>query len=180
MNQKHSSIYLVGMMGSGKSTIGKVLSRMLQMPFVDLDHQIESKCGVKIPVIFEIEGEEGFRKRESQVLEDITKQPGIVMATGGGAILHSRNRTLLSERGIVVYLKASVDELYRRTSRDRNRPLLATKDPKGRLRELLEQREALYDEVADIVMETSASTVSTVAHRLIDKINQYREFQCTS
>lgn len=180
MNQKHSSIYLVGMMGSGKSTIGKVLSRMLQMPFVDLDHQIEFKCGVKIPVIFEIEGEEGFRKRESQVLEEVTEQSGIVMATGGGAIISPHNRALLCERGIVVYLKASVDELYRRTSRDRNRPLLATKDPKGRLSELLEQREALYDEVADIVIETSGSTVTTVAHRLIDKINHYRDFQCTS
>lgn len=180
MNQKHSSIYLVGMMGSGKSTIGKVLARMLHKPFVDLDHQIESKCGVKIPVIFEIEGEQGFRKREAQVLEEVTEQPGIVLATGGGAILQEHNRALLAERGIVIYLKASVDELYRRTSRDRNRPLLATKDPKGKLRELLAQREALYDEVADIIMETSSSTVTSVVHRLIDKINQYRKFQCTS
>ncbi|AWB34634.1 shikimate kinase AroK [Orrella marina] len=180
MNQKHASIYLVGMMGSGKSTIGKVLARSLNMPFMDLDHQIESKCGVKIPLIFEIEGEEGFRKREAQVLEEVTRQTGIVMATGGGAILQEHNRALLRERGIVVYLKASVEELYRRTCRDRNRPLLATQDPKARLREILADREALYDEVADIIMETSSSTVTSVAHKLIERINQYRDFQCTS
>lgn len=180
MNQKHASIYLVGMMGSGKSTIGKVLARAMDMPFIDLDHQIEAKCGVKIPVIFEIEGEEGFRKREAQVLEEVTEQEGIVMATGGGAILQPDNRALLRQRGIVVYLKASVDELYRRTCRDRNRPLLATQDPKGRLRELLTQREALYDEVADIVMETSSSTVTAVAQKLIERINQYRDHSCMS
>jgi len=180
MNQKQTSIYLIGMMGSGKSTIGKVLARVLHMPFVDLDQQIEAKCGVKIPVIFEIEGEEGFRKREAQVLEEVSLQPGIVLATGGGAILSKENRRLLKERGIVVYLKASVDELYRRTSRDKNRPLLATSDPKGRIRDLLAFREPLYDEIADIVIETSGSSVSAVSAQLIEKIREFKDLQCPS
>lgn len=175
MNDKLSSIYLVGMMGSGKSTIGKVVARTLRMPFADLDQEIENRCGVRIPVIFEFEGEEGFRKRETQMLEQLVQKPGLVLATGGGAVTQAVNRRLLQEGGIVVYLKAPVDELYRRTRRDRNRPLLATKDPKAVLQQLLQERGAFYEETADIVMETGTRSVASVARRLVDKIRHYRK-----
>lgn len=163
-------IFLVGMMGAGKTTIGKGLARVLQRDFVDLDHELEARCGVRIPVIFEIEGEAGFRKRECQVLEDCTIRQNIVMATGGGAVLSEQNRASLRARGIVVYLRASVDELFRRTSRDRNRPLLATPDPKGTLRKLLEMREPLYNEVADVIIDTGTTPVSQLVARLVDRL----------
>lgn len=163
-------IFLVGMMGAGKTTIGKGLARVLQRDFIDLDHELEARCGVRIPVIFEIEGEAGFRKRECQVLEDCTIRQNIVLATGGGAVLSEQNRASLRARGIVVYLRASVDELYRRTSRDRNRPLLATPDPKGTLRQLLEMREPLYSEVADLVMDTGTIPVGQLVAQLLERL----------
>lgn len=163
-------IFLVGMMGAGKTTIGKNLARALHKEFVDLDHELEARCGVRIPTIFEIEGEQGFRKRECQVLDDCTQKPGIVLATGGGAVLSAENRKALAERGIVIYLRASVDELYRRTSRDRNRPLLATPDPKATLKNLLELREPLYREVADLIIETGTTSVSQLVSHVIDQL----------
>lgn len=165
-------IFLVGMMGAGKTTIGKSLARALQRDFLDLDHELEARCGVKIPVIFEIEGESGFRKRERQVLNECTVRPGIVLATGGGAVLASENRQALRGRGIVVYLRASVDELFRRTSRDRNRPLLATADPKSTLRNLLEMREPLYEEVADLIMDTGTVSVGVLVGQLIEQLKK--------
>lgn len=165
-------IFLVGMMGAGKTTIGKSLARALQRDFLDLDHELEARCGVKIPVIFEIEGESGFRKRERQVLNECTIRPGIVLATGGGAVLASENRQALRGRGIVVYLRATVDELYRRTSRDRNRPLLATADPKGTLRNLLQFREPLYQEVADLIMDTGTVSVSILVGQLLEQLKK--------
>lgn len=134
-------IFLVGMMGAGKTTIGRGLARALGRDFIDLDHELEARCGVRVPVIFEIEGEAGFRRRESAALEECTQRRNIILATGGGAILAAENRLRLRERGIVVYLRASVDELFRRTCRDRNRPLLATADPRGTLRDLMTLRE---------------------------------------
>lgn len=170
MKSHSSSVFLVGMPGSGKSTIGRTLAKVLDLPFVDLDQQIEERCGVRIPVIFEIEGEQGFRKRESQVLEEVTQAPGIVLATGGGAILAPENRQILAQRGLVVYLRASIDELHRRTSRDRNRPLLATDNPKARLRELLDKRGALYEALADLVIDTGAASVTAVVQQLAGKL----------
>lgn len=161
-------IFLVGMMGAGKTTIGKALARVLHREFIDLDHELEARCGVRIPVIFEIEGEQGFRKRECQVLDDCTVQPNLVMATGGGAVLAEENRRALQSRGIVIYLRASVDELYRRTSRDRNRPLLATPDPKATLRGLLEMREPLYESVADVVVDTGTTSVSQLVAQIVE------------
>lgn len=151
---------------------------MLGRPFIDLDQEIETRCGVRIPVIFEIEGEEGFRKRETQTLEDLSQRQGIVLATGGGAVTQAVNREILQTNGLVVYLKASVDELYRRTKRDRNRPLLATKDPKARLHQLMQERAAFYEEIADIVMETNGKSVSTVARRLAEKIRESQKQSC--
>ena len=168
----HIPIFLVGMMGAGKTTIGKSLAKALQREFLDLDHELEARCGVRIPTIFEIEGEVGFRKRECQVLDDCTLRPGLVMATGGGAVLAPENRNALRTRGVVVYLRASVDELHRRTSRDRNRPLLATADPRATLRNLLELREPLYREVADIVMDTGSTSVAYLVAQLIERLKQ--------
>jgi len=165
-----SPIFLVGMMGAGKTTIGKGLARALNREFIDLDHELEARCGVRIPVIFEIEGEQGFRKRECQVLDDCTVKPNIVMATGGGAVLAEENRLALQSRGIVLYLRASVEELYRRTSRDRNRPLLATPDPKATLRALLEHREPLYASVADIVVDTGMTSVSQLVAQIVERL----------
>ena len=164
-------IFLVGMMGSGKTTVGRGLAKTLQREFIDLDHELEARCGVRIPVIFEIEGEQGFRKRECQVLDVCSRRPNIVMATGGGAVLSAENRRALRERGIVVYLRATVEELFRRTSRDRNRPLLATADPRATLRELLLQREALYGEIADIVIETGATSVAQIVAQVIQRLD---------
>ena len=163
------------MPGSGKSTIGKGLAKSLGRPFVDLDHEIESRCGVAIPVIFEIEGEQGFRKRETQVLEEVAAQSNAVVATGGGAILAPHNRAVLKANGTVIYLKASIEELFRRTSRDRNRPLLATNDPKLRLQELFEHRSPIYDAMADLVVETGSTSVSSVVQQIVTRIKEMDE-----
>jgi len=166
-------VFLVGMMGAGKTTIGRGLARALGREFIDLDHELEARCGVRVPVIFEIEGEAGFRRREAVALQECTQRRGIVMATGGGAILAPENRRLLRERGVVVYLRASVDELYRRTCRDRNRPLLATADPRATLRQLLTLREPLYTEAAHLVVDTGCSPVSGLVKSLIPKLQAY-------
>lgn len=169
-------IFLIGMMGAGKTTIGKSLARALQRQFLDLDHELEARCGVRIPTIFEIEGEQGFRKRECQALDDCTLKRNIVLATGGGAVLAAENRLALRNRGIVVYLRATVEELHRRTSRDRNRPLLATPDPKATLRQLLELRDPLYREIADIVVDTGTTSVAQLVVQLIDRLATTEKF----
>ncbi|NYT62979.1 shikimate kinase [Alcaligenaceae bacterium] len=166
-------LFLVGMMGAGKTTIGRSLARILNREFVDLDHELEARCGVRVSLIFDIEGEEGFRKRETTALEECSRRPGIVLATGGGAILAPENRNYLKKRGVVVYLRASADELFRRVARDRNRPLLQTADPKARLRSLLEEREPLYEEVAGLTFDTGAMPVAQVVRSLIPLLQQY-------
>ena len=179
MNYDEPSIFLVGMMGSGKTTIGKNLARTLHRTFVDLDHEIEARCGVSIPVVFEIEGEIGFRKRESQVLDEMSQTPGLILATGGGAIIAPENRAVLKQRGLVVYLRASVEDLCRRTARDRNRPLLATGDPRATLKRLLREREPFYESVADIILDTGSSTVSAVVQELIERVHQFKLSQAS-
>jgi shikimate kinase len=164
------SIFLVGMMGAGKTTVGRLLARRLKLRFVDSDREIESRCGVKIPVIFEIEGETGFRARESAVIEALAALPGIVLATGGGVVLVERNRRCLAEHGTVVYLRAKPEDLYERVRHDRNRPLLAGGDPLAKLRELHEQRDPLYRSVADVVLETGTQSVQTLARQLLDRL----------
>jgi shikimate kinase len=168
-------VFLVGMMGAGKTTIGRSLARALGRDFVDLDHELEARCGVRVPVIFEIEGEAGFRRRESAALEECTQRRNIILATGGGAILAPENRQRLHERGIVVYLRASVDELFRRTCRDRNRPLLATADPKGTLRDLMTRREPYYREVADLVVETGSTPIQTLVKGLLPQLQAFEK-----
>ena len=164
------SLYLVGMMGAGKTTVGRLLARRLKLRFFDCDHEIERRCGVKVPLIFEIEGEAGFRAREMQVLAELTALEGIVLATGGGAVLAEENRRCLAAGGTVIYLCARPEDLYERVRQDRNRPLLATPDPLGRLRELYVQRDPLYRAVADVVMDTRRQSVQNLARTLVDQL----------
>lgn len=165
-------IFLVGMMGAGKTTVGRLLARRLGRTFVDSDEEIEARCGVRIPVIFEIEGEEGFRARERSVIEALTALGGIVLATGGGAVLAPQNRAHLAARGTVVYLHAQPADLYRRVRNDRNRPLLATADPLGRLEALYAQRDPLYREVAHLVVDTGRQKVQVLARQLAEKLEE--------
>ncbi len=160
------NIFLIGLMGAGKTTIGRVLARQRQLGFVDSDHEIVTRCGVPIPTIFEIEGEAGFRRRESAVLDELTQRHGIVLATGGGAVLDPENRSRLKARGTVVYLRAQPQELWLRTRHDRNRPLLQTGDPLKKLQELYAVRHPLYMETAHIVLDTGRQSVYSLIARL--------------
>lgn len=160
------SLYLVGMMGAGKSSVGRQLAKHLRKSFYDSDHEIERRTGVRIPLIFEIEGEAGFRRREAEVLAELARLPDIVLATGGGVVLDPGNRRCLAESGTVIYLRASPRELWHRTRHDRNRPLLRTADPLARLEELTRQRDPLYTEIADLIVDTGSQTVRTLVLRL--------------
>ncbi len=160
------SLFLTGPMGAGKSTIGRQLSKQLKMPFYDSDHEIEQRTGVDIPLIFELEGEAGFRKREAAIIDELTQLPDIILATGGGAILDPVNRQHLAGRGTVVYLHTSVDQQLRRTGRDRNRPLLQTANPRRKLAELMAEREPLYREIANVVIETDGKRVQSVVRQI--------------
>lgn len=160
------SVFLVGMMGAGKTSVGRVLAKRLNKVFYDSDQVIEERTGVKVAVIFEIEGEAGFRIRESAIVDELTQLGDIVLATGGGAILAGENRERLRARGTVVYLRASVKDLLNRTRHDKNRPLLQTADPRGRLDELFEMRDPLYREVAHLVVDTGSQSLSTLVNRL--------------
>lgn len=148
------NIYLVGPMGAGKSTIGRQLAKQLRKEFLDCDLELENRTGADIPLIFDLEGEAGFRKREADVLAELSQRKDIVLATGGGVINLPENRAKLVTHGFVVYLCAPLELLYERTAKDRNRPMLHTEDPKKRIRELLEERDPLYRQVADLVVET--------------------------
>ena len=154
-------------MGAGKSTVGKLLARKLGRRFLDADHAIEERCGVKIPVIFDMEGEEGFRKREAQTINEVTSENNIVLATGGGAILLPENRWFLSERGVVIYLHANPIELWHRTKGGEGRPLLRNGDAKKILENLYAVRDPLYREIADHVIETGKPSVNQLVNTLI-------------
>jgi shikimate kinase len=164
------SLFLTGPMGAGKSTIGRQLSRQLRMTFYDSDREIENRTGVDIPLIFELEGEQGFRKRERLVLDELTSLPDIVLATGGGAILDADNREHLAKRGLVIYLHASVNQQLARTKHDRNRPLLQTDNPRQRLEDLMRVRDSLYREIADLVIDTDGKRVMAVVNQIIRKL----------
>jgi shikimate kinase/3-dehydroquinate synthase len=166
----NSNIFLVGLMGSGKTTVGRALAKKLNKRFVDSDHEIEARTGVAISVIFEIEGEASFRQREADVIRDLCQQDGIVLATGGGAILNPQSRTLLHTRGTVVYLKAGISSILHRTRHDKKRPLLRTADPRKKLEELEQQRDPLYREVAHMVIETGQPQLQTLVQTIIEKM----------
>ncbi len=161
------SIFLVGMMGAGKSTVGLRLARRLGRPFIDLDRELERRLGVDIPTVFDLEGEAGFRQREHALLEELSAQPGLVLATGGGVVTSVGNRALLRQRGLVIYLRPTVAELWQRLRRDRHRPLLRTEDPRGRIRLLAEQREPLYQEVADHVVHSGRQPAEHIVDAVV-------------
>ncbi|WP_108720883.1 shikimate kinase [Polynucleobacter meluiroseus] len=167
MNASSNNIFLIGLMGAGKSTVGKLLAKKLGRRFLDADHVIEERCGVKIPVIFDMEGEAGFRKREAQAIEEITSEKEIVLATGGGAVLLSENRQALSQRGTVIYLHANPLELFHRTRGGEGRPLLKQGDAKKILENLYSIRDPLYREIADHVIETGKPSVNQLVNTLI-------------
>lgn len=167
---KTENIFLVGLMGAGKSTIGRQLAKSLELEFVDSDHEIERRTGANIPLIFDVEGEAGFRQREKKVIDELSRRSGIVLATGGGAVLDPDNRSRLRDRGTVIYLYATVDQLLARTGKDRNRPLLQTPDPRRRLEELLLARDALYRETADLVVDTGGRTARAAEREILAKI----------
>ncbi len=169
---KPSNVYLVGPMGAGKTTIGRQLADVLGMSFKDSDHEIVRRTGASIPLIFEIEGEEGFRKREQDVIDALTAEGDLVLATGGGAILREANRAHLSNRGTVIYLHGSIEQLLRRTRRDRNRPLLQTDDPRAKLEQLTAERDPLYREVADFVIYTDDRSVRSVVKEIVARLHQ--------
>ncbi|NOT99858.1 MAG: 3-dehydroquinate synthase [Sideroxydans sp.] len=164
------NIILVGMMGSGKTTAGRLLAKQLGKSFIDSDVEIQRRTGVTIRHIFDVEGEEGFRQRESHVLEDLMLQKNLVLATGGGAVISARNRALLQGGGIVVYLKSNVHDLWQRTRHDQNRPLLQTADPRAKLQELYEKRDSLYAEIADVIMPTGKQSVQVLLQRLESRL----------
>ena len=160
-------------MGAGKTSIGRLLARRLGKAFLDTDQEIERATGVRIPVIFEIEGEAGFRAREARLLADLVQGGNMVLATGGGAVLAPQNRKLLAENGIVVYLRAAVPELWNRTRHDKNRPLLKTGEPLAKLEQLYAERDPLYREIADIIVDTGSQSLGSLAHRLERKLEQF-------
>jgi len=162
---KHN-IFLIGPMGSGKTAVGKYLARMLDYPFLDSDHEIEQRSGADIPLIFEREGEAGFRRREREVIAELTGRPRIVLATGGGAILDPDNRHELASRGWVVYLETSITQQAERAGRTSHRPLLHGAEPKLRLEELMRAREPLYREIADLCTATDRRRVRAVAESI--------------
>ncbi len=166
--KQSENIYLVGLMGAGKTTIGRQRARLLKLPFYDSDKAIEERTGVDIPTIFEFEGEEGFRNREQKMLAQLTEINGIIMATGGGAILREDNRKLLMENGFVVYLYCDVDKLLERTRRDVQRPLLNTEDPRERLETLFAQRQPLYEASADLTVDTGIMQSKDVVTHILD------------
>ena len=164
------NIFLVGLMGSGKTTVGRALARKLNKRFIDSDHEIEARTGVSIPVIFEIEGEVSFRQREADVIRDLTAQNDIVLATGGGAILNPESLRYLHERGTVIYLRAGISSILQRTKNDKNRPLLRTADPRKKLEELEAQRHPLYEKAAHLVIETGRPNVQHLVQNILDKL----------
>mgnify|MGYP001820935671 FL=1 len=157
-------------MGAGKSAVGRQLARLLHLEFVDSDEEIESRTGVDIPFIFEKEGETGFRKREARVIDDLSRRDGVVLATGGGAIMDLQNRNHLGARGFVIYLHTSVDQQLSRTRRGRERPLLEQDDPRTVLESLMATREPLYREIADLTVDTDGRKVRAVANEILDRL----------
>jgi shikimate kinase len=166
------NIFLIGPMGAGKSTIGRELADRLHLEFFDSDQEIERRTGADIAWVFDLEGEDGFRKREETVIEDLSEKQGIVLATGGGSVISTQVRNRLSARGIVVYLETTIDKQVARTQRDRRRPLLQTsEDPRTVLENLAVERNPLYEEIADVIVQTDDQSAKVVAHKIIERLD---------
>lgn len=172
MKRGGRNVFLVGLMGAGKTTVGRVLARRLGLAFIDSDHEIEARTGVSIPTIFEIEGEEGFRRREAQIIAELTQRDDLVLATGGGVVLDPGNRARLKANGMVVYINVPPEGLYERIRNDRNRPLLQVADPLARLHELYAQRDPLYRGVADLVIDGRRLNTQGVLQWLLKEIDK--------
>lgn len=167
-----SSLFLVGMMGAGKTTVGRRLARRLGWAFVDADRELEARLGVPVQTIFELEGESGFRRREAALIDELTQRPQVVFATGGGAVLDPANRAVLHERGLVLYLRASVGDLWHRLRRDTVRPLLKTADPRALIEALVGQRDPLYREVAHLTVDTGRQPIEQVVDAILARLGQ--------
>jgi shikimate kinase len=167
------NVFLVGLMGAGKTSVGKLLAKRLGKAFCDCDQEIEAATGVRVPVIFEIEGEAGFRARETKMLAELTARSDIVLATGGGAVLSAENRALLSGNGIVVYLRAAASDLWHRTRHDKNRPLLKTGEPLARLEQLHAERDPLYSSVADVIVDSGSQSVASLVQRVEQQLHRH-------
>ena len=170
MKKLDQNIFLIGPMGSGKTTIGKHLAKMYGLDFYDCDHELERSTGASVSLIFDVEGEAGFRLRENNILKQLTRKKGVLIATGGGTVCNEENRRLLRSRGLVVYLKTSVDNQLRRLHKDKSRPLLQAEDREQRLQELARVRNPLYDATADLVFSTQNSSVYATAKALSSAI----------
>ncbi len=164
------NIFLVGPMGAGKSTIGRHLAQMLHLEFHDSDQEIENRTGADIAWVFDVEGEEGFRRREATVISDLSEKQGIVLATGGGSVQSKDIRNYLSARGIVVYLETTIDKQVARTQRDKRRPLLQVEDPREVLENLAKTRNPLYEEIADVIVKTDEQSAKVVANQIIEQL----------
>jgi shikimate kinase len=175
------NIFIVGMMGAGKSAVGRLLAARLGRDFVDADHEIQERTGVSIATIFEVEGEAGFRRREEQVIDDLSRREGgIVLATGGGALISAETRARLKARGFTIYLQAKAHDLWMRTRHDRGRPLLAVADPKAKLEELLAEREPHYREVADLIVETGRPSMTRLVDVLVERLREHQSTERVS
>jgi shikimate kinase len=168
------NIFLVGMPGAGKTTIGRALAKRLNMTFADSDKELMARTGVSIATIFEIEGEAGFRVRESVTLAELVQRDGLVLATGGGTVLAPENRRLLKENGTVIYLRATLEDLWQRTHREVSRPLLQTEDPRATLETLLQTRDPLYREVAHLIVDTGTQSVARLTTDILARLDQHQ------
>lgn len=174
MNASAEPVILIGMMGAGKSTVGREYARRHGLEFIDCDHELEARTGVKVSTIFEIEGEAGFRRRESQLIEELIEASGVVLGTGGGVVLSPDNRAILKRRGIVVYLNVPPRVLWERTRHDRSRPLLQVPNPRERIESLYRERDPLYRDVADIVVEGNRGSPAGMVRQLEQAIENFR------
>lgn len=164
------NVFLIGPMGAGKSTIGRLLAKELKYPFKDSDREIEARTGADIPWIFDVEGEDGFREREEAMIAELVQEHGIILATGGGVVMREANRRALSANGLVVYLRTSVDQQLQRTSKDRQRPLLLNADPEKVLRDLMARRDPLYSEIADVTIDTDQRGPKIVVNTILGRL----------
>ena len=169
------NIVLVGPMGTGKTTIGKILSKELGFSFVDSDRVIEERCGADIPWIFDVEGEPGFRDREKSVIKDLTGEPDIVLATGGGAVVDTDNQSEMQKNGFIVFLFTTIEQQYERTHKDRKRPLLQSEDPLAVLRRLMSVREPIYRSIADCIVETDSKKPRVVVKEILKAIESFND-----